>query len=80
LISENSNQPNLYPNPNNGNFTIETAEKQTVQIFDINGRIVLTQTISGKTNIDVSSLNEGIYNISFINEELILNKRLVIVR
>jgi hypothetical protein len=77
--SFNNEQANIYPNPNNGNFTIETTEKQTIQIIDINGKIVLTQNISGKTNVDAYGLNKGIYNLSIIGVKGITNKKLVIV-
>jgi type IX secretion system substrate protein len=82
LVSGNADQVQLYPNPNNGSFVIETnaTEKQTIQIFDVTGKIVLTQYCNGKTNIDASSLNEGVYNISIIGSEAVLNKRMVIVR
>ena len=72
----------IYPNPNNGSFVIEpsSATKQTMQVYDVNGKMVLSQTINGKTNIDASSLNEGVYNISLQNNKGVVNKRLVIVR
>ena len=56
---------NIYPNPNNGTFTIETNtnEKQIVQIFDITGKIVVSQNINGKTNFDASNFENGIYFI-----------------
>jgi|GEM_PF-1259861 len=70
----------ISPNPSTGNFVIETntTTKQTLQIYDINGRIVLTQTINNKATIDASSLPDGVYNISILNNESIVNKRLVI--
>jgi hypothetical protein len=72
----------VYPNPNDGNFVIETNStiKQTAQVYDVNGKLVLTQTINGKTSIDASSLNEGVYNISITSNEGVINKRLVIVK
>ena len=72
----------VYPNPNKGNFVVETGstEKQTMQLFDVNGKLVLNQTINGKTNIDVSNLAEGVYNLSLINSEwFVVNKRVVIL-
>jgi hypothetical protein len=51
-----------------------------MQVYDVNGKLVLNQTISGKTTIDASSLNEGVYNISLLSNEGVINKRLVIVR
>ncbi len=73
----------IYPNPNNGSFVIEpqnTLYNIHCTVYDVNGKLVLTQTISGKTNIDASSLNEGVYNISIISNEGVLNNRLVIVK
>jgi hypothetical protein len=51
-----------------------------VQVYDVNGKLVLNQTINGKTSIDASSLNEGVYNISLQSNEGVVNKKLVIVR
>ena len=81
-ISGLNTQISIYPNPNNGNFVVEpnSATKQTMQIYDVTGKLVLTQTINGKTTIDASSLNEGVYNISIGNNEGVINKRLVIVK
>jgi len=81
-ITDLNNQVNIYPNPTNNNFTIETnsTEKQTLQLFDVNGKLVLTQTINGKTNIDGSNLAEGVYNLSLTNYNGVVNKRLVIIR
>ena len=77
-----SNKLSIYPNPNNGFFVIEpnAVAKQTVMIYDATGKIVLSQTITGKTSIDASGLNEGVYNISMNSSEGVLNKRLVIVK
>jgi hypothetical protein len=42
--------------------------------------MVLSQLINGKVTIDASNLSEGIYNISIISNEGMVNKKLVIVR
>ena len=72
----------IYPNPNNGSFVIETnlEEKQVVNMQDLNGKVVLSQTFNNKTNIDASSLNAGIYYINIISKESVVNKRVVIVK
>ena len=77
-----NNETSIYPNPNNGTFVIEpsNAKKQTMQVYDVNGKLVLSQTVNGKTSIDAGSLSEGIYNISLQSNEGVVNKRLVIVR
>ncbi|HEX7413374.1 MAG TPA: T9SS type A sorting domain-containing protein [Bacteroidia bacterium] len=77
-----SNAVSIYPNPSNGSFVIEpnSATKQTMQVCDVNDKMVLSQPINGKTTIDASSLNEGVYNISLLSNDGVANKRLVIVR
>jgi hypothetical protein len=51
-----------------------------MQVYDVNGKLVLSQTINGKTTIDASNLSEGVYNLSIISSEGVVNKKLVIKR
>ncbi len=79
----NNNSVSVYPNPSNGMFSIEVnnLEKQTMQVFDVTGKLVLSQVIQrGKTNIDASSLPNGVYNINIISNGNIVNQRLVITK
>ncbi|MFI5141266.1 MAG: T9SS type A sorting domain-containing protein, partial [Bacteroidia bacterium] len=71
---------NIYPNPAQNNFTIETnaSEKQTLQLFDVNSKLILIQSINNKTTIDVSHLNAGVYNLNITNSQGVLNKKLII--
>ena len=82
VANGNSLQASIYPNPSTGSFTIETNSdsKQTLTMYDINGRVILSQTIKGKTTIDAGSLYEGVYNASLQSNESVVNKRLVIVK
>jgi len=77
-----NNKINIYPNPAQNNFTIQTSnnQKQNVELYDVNGRVVLSQAITGTTVIDASNLISGVYNISITNNAGIVNKRLVIVK
>ena len=82
LLSANNSQIAIYPNPNNGSFSIEPSSvtKQSIQVYDISGKLVLSQILNGKTTIDASGLNEGVYTISLISSEGVVNKKLVIVK
>ncbi len=82
-ISTTNKELNIYPNPNNGSFVIEpqnTLYNVRCTVYDVNGKAVLTQTINGRTSIDASYLNEGVYNISLQSTEGLVNKRVVIVK
>ena len=56
----------IYPNPTNNIFNIEGLtknENNTIQIFDVQGKLVITKTINEKGMIDLSELNKGVYVI-----------------
>ncbi len=77
----NTSNLTLYPNPNTGIFVIETNQKLHLQVFSIAGELVLNQFLeSGKTTIDASVLQAGIYNINLSSNAGVINKRLVIVK
>ena len=77
------NQVSLYPNPAGSNFNLAFIggnEKSNVCIYDVTGKLVLTQNTNDKTNIDISNLPEGVYNVNILSSQGVANKRLVIVR
>jgi len=56
----------IYPNPTNNIIYIEGLDNNksnTIQIFDVQGKLVLTKTINEKGTIDLSELNKGVYVI-----------------
>jgi hypothetical protein len=54
----------IYPNPSTGQFTIEyNGGLKTVEMFDVLGRIVLTETDIKEGAIDASSLAPGKYMV-----------------
>ena len=64
----NIKNPNIkiYPNPTNNIISIKGLtknENNTIQIFDVQGKLVITKVISEKGTIDLSELNKGVYVI-----------------
>ena len=57
----------LYPNPtaNQLNFSVQGMDNTVVTIVDMNGKLVLSTTVSSANSIDVSSLNTGVYFAQF---------------
>ncbi|HXD93896.1 MAG TPA: T9SS type A sorting domain-containing protein, partial [Bacteroidia bacterium] len=76
----NIGKVNIYPNPTNGNFIIETntTEKQTIEIFDVAGKMVLNQSINGKTNIEASNLDNGMYFIQVKTNDNIYTQKIIV--
>ncbi|GAB4142318.1 MAG: hypothetical protein Fur0041_17450 [Bacteroidia bacterium] len=82
------NTSSLYPNPAKGSVTVEInllpEETGVLEIFDINGRLIQKQTVSGETQLatlDVSAVEAGIYMVRLnVNGETRMNERLVILK
>ena len=80
-VTGNKEQIAIYPNPTQGILNVSCSiPNVTAHIYDINGKLVLSQAINVKTTIDASSLMDGVYNISISSNEGVINKRVVIVR
>jgi hypothetical protein len=65
----------LYPNPNDGNFTITSAELSgafMVEMIDMSGRIVYSEQINLDKNenkqINTNDLNNGVYILRMVNK------------
>ena len=60
-VTEDGFVPNVYPNPNNGKFTINVKGEFSYKLFNSIGQQVMSGEGEGKTLIDASSLNQGVY-------------------
>ncbi len=66
-----SNALKVYPNPNQGVFTIETGNAlvKTIEMTDLTGRIVHSQTTDAKTiEMNIVDLANGVYNVRIRSE------------
>lgn len=65
----------IFPNPNNGNFTIESKNKfnnESLTVLDFSGRTVLSQKLTNglsKEKISLSNLAKGVYFVHLSNNE-----------
>lgn len=68
----------IYPNPANDNLTIEAPSKATIEILNVQGQLLLQQSIQEtKTEIDISGLSTGIYYIKYQTEKDAAVKKLI---
>jgi hypothetical protein len=58
----------LFPNPAVELLTVKTPDEAIVRIYDLLGREVLRTNIYGETQVDVSSLDPGVYVLRCGNE------------
>ena len=83
LNAVSSNKMNIYPNPNNGHFTVEgidTDMNSTVEIYDVNGKLLLSQKTNNNSDINASDLPQGVYNVCVRTDASIAYKKLIIVK
>ncbi|MGM0649472.1 MAG: PKD domain-containing protein [Bacteroidota bacterium] len=77
---------NIYPNPNNGSFTLEIEnndkEKLMLQIMNITGQIIYTKQLEDKSNIthkiDLSDYSKGIFLVKVQSEKKYEIKKVII--
>ncbi|HAY88394.1 MAG TPA: hypothetical protein DCY51_03020, partial [Bacteroidetes bacterium] len=75
----------LYPNPASSELMVEFADKHdccTIEITNLQGQVVLTEKLKGKTNtkkLDISMLTPGTYFVGVITENLAYDMKRVVV-
>jgi hypothetical protein len=70
---------NIYPNPTNGNITVEGENINMIEVINVDGRIIKEISVVGKQiNIDLSKQAKGIYLIIVKTEKGITVKRVVL--
>lgn len=72
----------IYPNPATDNLTIEFPvfgiDDKTIEILDLNGKIVATTNFSSfKVNMDISGLSNGVYFLRLSCEEGLITKKFI---
>ena len=82
LIS--SNQINVFPNPTNGNITIQTSEEfknSLLEVYDVMGRIILSKKIENTTEqINLTEERNGIYYLKAISDFGITTKKIILTK
>ena len=71
----------VYPNPATNHFTVNTGndEKASIQLFNIVGQQVYSETFTGSTTVSVANLHSGVYMLK-VNQNGKVNTTKVIVK
>ena len=81
LASDNSAIITIYPNPASTSLNVVVSENATVQLLDVEGRVVLIQTnvnANQSQEINTQSLSSGVYLMKVSNENFVSVKKVVI--
>jgi hypothetical protein len=70
----------VYPNPATDQITIDTGDLRsaTLELFDISGKHLISQTLSGRQLISVSHLQKGVYLYSIKSDQRVLQGKIII--
>ncbi|PLX15531.1 MAG: hypothetical protein C0599_16670, partial [Salinivirgaceae bacterium] len=69
----------LYPNPSNGNFTIENAEGYNISIYNVAGELISNyEVIDNKLSIVMGDALKGMYIIRFVSADKQFSSRFII--
>lgn len=71
----------VYPNPATNHFTVNTGndEKASIQLFNIVGQQVYSETFTGSTTVSVANLHSGVYMLK-VNQNGKVNTTKVVVK
>lgn len=72
----------IYPNPASSHFIIDIPnnDTQTLQILDVNGRLIRNQELKEKTEVDISGLSDGVYTLFIKSQKNTFTKKLIVVK
>lgn len=71
----------IFPNPTNGQLTIESKNIKSIVLFDIAGKILMTENwsqTSNVRNINISNVNTGIYFLKVSTDNGSLVRKLIL--
>ena len=77
-VAENGVVAHIYPNPNNGNFTIKANGLVNYLIFNSIGQLVMSGDFIDETQIKAESLGKGIYFLQLNTENGSKMEKLII--
>jgi len=69
----------IYPNPSKGSFTFETTSLGNLELFDLNGALILRKEIEKtSTLIETQGLSIGMYLLNFSSDNQVFRQKLII--
>lgn len=76
----NNDKINIYPNPNNGIFTIEKNidENTTLEVYNLSGQLILQKSFVGNTTqVNLTNYPKGIYLVKIIADNKVTVEKIV---
>jgi hypothetical protein len=82
VISNTTSSVKLFPNPSNGNMTLQTDDdlNYTITVYNLLGEIVFESSVSNKQSINLNNLSSATYIVHILNNgNLVKTERISII-
>ena len=78
-IAEESTVASIYPNPSNGLFNISDSNIESIEVYDITGKLVMQQNINASNaTIDLTNKAKGVYTLKSYNGNNVSVSKLIV--
>jgi len=71
-------KPLLYPNPAKESFYINSEGVSVIEIYALNGTLIMSKSINGKESIATNNLPTGMYIVKISNKNILNTERIII--
>lgn len=80
LLSTTLNGFNIYPNPTNGNVTIEFENEsiRTIEVIDVTGRLIVSERSSAQiVQVDLENFSSGVYYVTIKDADTVKQTKII---
>ncbi|MBO4874915.1 MAG: T9SS type A sorting domain-containing protein [Bacteroidales bacterium] len=78
-IAEESTVASIYPNPSNGLFNISDSNIESIEVYDITGKLVMQQQVNAdNATIDLTNYAKGIYTLKTYTNSIVKSNKLIV--
>ena len=71
----------IYPNPSNSVMNFDFLETpRSIEILNLNGKLIQSLDLELRTQVDVSDLNAGIYLIKISFEDKVIHRKISVTK
>ena len=78
-VSENYVVSTIYPNPSDGIFNISDSNIESIEVYDITGKLVMQQQVNANnTTIDLTNKAKGVYTLKSYNGNNVSVSKLIV--
>ena len=78
-IAEENVRTSIYPNPSNGLFNISDSNIESIEVYNITGKLVMQQQVNAdNATIDLTNYAKGIYTLKTYTNSIVKSNKLIV--